>query len=92
MHMFQYEIKISGRVQGVGFRYYTQKQANIFELKGWVKNTVDGGVLVMVQGEKAVIDTFIDYLWIGPTLARVRNVSKVQMQVVHEFTSFEVRG
>lgn len=90
--MVQYEIKISGRVQGVGFRYYTQRQARIFELKGWVKNTVDGVVLVMVQGEKAVIDTFIDYLWIGPTLSRVRNISKIEMQVVHKFTSFEVRG
>ncbi len=89
--MVQYEIKISGRVQGVGFRYYTQKQARAFELNGWVKNTVDGGVLVMVQGEEAVIKTFIDYLWIGPTLSQVRNVTAAQMQVIQEFTNFEVR-
>lgn len=90
--MVQYEIKISGRVQGVGFRYYIQKHANIFELKGWAKNTVDGGVLVMVQGEKAVIDTFIDYLWIGPTLSNVRNIYDVEMQLIEEFVDFEVRA
>ncbi|WP_346854793.1 acylphosphatase [uncultured Draconibacterium sp.] len=89
--MVQYEIKVTGRVQGVGFRYYTQKQAKLFELKGWVKNTVDNGVLVMVQGEETVIKTFIDYLWIGPTLSQVRNITQVKMQVVEEFADFQVR-
>jgi acylphosphatase len=90
--MVQYEIKIIGRVQGVGFRYYTQKQARIFGLNGWVKNTVDGNVIVVVQGEKSEIITFIDYLWIGPTHSRVQNISKIQMTVIHKFTDFEIRG
>ncbi|MDB4583071.1 acylphosphatase [Draconibacterium sp.] len=89
--MVQYEIKITGRVQGVGFRYFTQKQANIFGLKGWVKNTVDNGVLVMVQGEETVIETFIDYLRIGPTRSRVNNITKARMNIVDVFTDFEVR-
>ncbi|MCY1722961.1 acylphosphatase [Prolixibacteraceae bacterium Z1-6] len=89
--MVQYEIKINGRVQGVGFRYYTQKQARIFELTGWVKNTVDGGVVVLAQGEEAAIRTFIDYLWIGPTLSRVTNITQVEMQILEEFSDFQVR-
>ena len=90
--MVQFEIKITGSVQGVGFRYYAQKQARILNLNGWVRNTVDGGVLTIVQGEKAAIDTFIDYLWVGPPLSRVKNITTAEMQVIHEYTDFEVRS
>lgn len=89
--MIQYEIKITGKVQGVGFRYFTQKRAREFELKGWVKNTVDRGVLVMVQGDEAAIYTFIEHLKIGPTLSRVDKISKVKMQIIKEFSGFEIR-
>lgn len=89
--MVQYEIKITGRVQGVGYRHFSQKQANNFGLKGWVKNTVDNGVLVMVQGEETVIETFIDYLRIGPTRSRINSITKARMEIVEAFTNFEVR-
>ena len=89
--MLQYEINITGRVQGVGYRYYTQKQAKILNLNGWVRNTVDGGVLVVVQGEKAAIETFVDYLWAGPPLSSVKSIAKAEMQIVKEFSDFEVR-
>jgi len=89
--MVQYEIKVSGKVQGVGFRYYTQKQAKILNLNGWVKNSTDGGVLVMVQGEKTAIETLADFLWIGPPLSDVKSVFKVEMQIIEEFSDFEVR-
>ncbi|WP_167613631.1 acylphosphatase [Maribellus sediminis] len=89
--MLQYEIKISGRVQGVGFRYFTQKQATIFDLTGWVRNTPSGGVVVMVQGEKAVLDTFVDYLRIGPPLSRVTTVSVVEMKITENFSDFRVK-
>jgi acylphosphatase len=88
--MIQYEIKISGKVQGVGFRYFTKKRANEFELKGWVKNTVDRGVLVMVQGDETVVDTFIDHLKMGPSLSRVDKISKAKMQITKEFSDFKV--
>jgi len=89
--MVQYEIKVTGRVQGVGFRYYTVQQAEIFKLKGWVRNTVDGGVLVMVQGDKEVIETFIDYLRIGPTYSRVTNVSYSAVQTQEQLTNFSIK-
>lgn len=89
--MVQYEITVKGRVQGVGFRYYTKKQAEIFNLKGWVKNTSTGNVLVMVQGEQAEINTFMDYLRVGPTLSRVTEVNKVLMQVTQVYTDFQIR-
>jgi len=89
--MVQYEIKITGRVQGVGFRYFAQRQANILGLTGWVKNTVDGAVMVMVQGDETTVETFIDYLRIGPTLSHVTNISKVKMKVLDKFSEFKVR-
>ncbi|HPF51424.1 MAG TPA: acylphosphatase [Draconibacterium sp.] len=89
--MVQYEIKVIGRVQGVGFRYYVQKQAQIFQLKGWVRNSADGSVVVMVQGEKVVIDTFIDYLRIGPTMSRVTNIIATPVNFSEPFPDFKIR-
>lgn len=89
--MVQYEIKIKGHVQGVGYRYFVQKQAEIFQLKGWVRNSPDGSVLVMVQGEKAVIDTFIDYLRIGPTMSRVTNVLASPVNLCEPFPDFRIK-
>ncbi len=89
--MVQYEIKVTGRVQGVGFRYYTLQKAEIFKLKGWVRNTVDGGVVVMVQGDKDVIETFIDYLRIGPSYSRVSNVSYSVVQTQELFKEFSIK-
>jgi len=89
--MVQYEIKVTGRVQGVGFRYYVQRQAKILNLTGWVRNTLDGGVLVLVQGSQAAIDTLADYLWIGPPLSQVKSVFKTEMQLLEEYSDFEVR-
>jgi acylphosphatase len=88
--MVQYEIKITGRVQGVGFRYFTQKKANEIGIKGWVKNTRDGAVEVLVQGTETVINTFTDYLQIGPPLSRVDHISKVKMHIAREFSNFKV--
>ena len=88
--MIQYEIKITGRVQGVGFRYFTQKKAAGIGIKGWVKNSRDGGVLVTAQGNETDLNTFIDYLQIGPTLSRVDGISKVKMQIVTEFLDFKI--
>ena len=89
--MVQYEIKITGRVQGVGFRYFVQKQAAEFNIKGWVKNTSDGGVLVMAQGEFKAMEAFLDHLRIGPSMARVLKVEKNQMPELEDFIDFRVR-
>lgn len=89
--MIQYEIKISGRVQGVGFRYFVYQKAKEFGIKGWVKNSVDGGVLVMVQCDTTEIDIFIDYLRIGPTRSRVDKISKHKMELLVDFDNFSIK-
>lgn len=89
--MVQYEIIVTGRVQGVGFRYFTKKQADILNLKGWVKNTSTGNVLVMVQGDKELINTFTDYLRIGPTMSRVIKVVSAPVALTESFPDFRVK-
>lgn len=89
--MVQYEIKITGRVQGVGFRYFVQKRANEFGIKGWVKNTPDGGVQVMAQGHEKDMETFLEHLKIGPSMARVVKLEKSILPGLEDFTCFSIR-
>lgn len=89
--MPQYEIKINGRVQGVGFRYYAKKQADFLRLNGWIKNLSDGSVMVIVQGEETDINTFIDYLRIGTSRSQVTNLQKVKIQGGVAFAEFSIR-
>lgn len=87
----QYEYRITGRVQGVWFRRFVQEKAQELGLSGWVKNTVDGGVLVVAQGFGPELDAFTDWLYIGPPLARVTRVEKTRITGLSDFTHFEIR-
>ena len=86
--MIQYEIKITGKVQGVGFRYFAHQKASEIGITGWVKNSRDGGVLIIAQGDETDLNTFIDFLQIGPARARIDNISKYKMQTPTNFQSF----
>ncbi len=71
-------IKIKGRVQGIGFRYWAVKTANqIGGISGWVHNEVDGSVEIMMRGEEENIDKMILACHQGPSLARVDKVEFV---------------
>ena len=89
--MVQYEIRVTGRVQGVGFRYYVQQQAKLLNVTGWTRNTVDGGVMVVAQGPEPAVKRLIDYLWIGPPLSLVKSVHPAELQVIESYSNFEVR-
>jgi acylphosphatase len=89
--MVQYEIKITGRVQGVWFRAYAQERAKEIGIKGWVKNNSDGNVLVMAQGEKQDIATFIDYLRTGSPLSRVENIFTSEINGLSDFDNFTIK-
>ena len=90
--MVQYDIEITGRVQGVGFRQFTLHKARQLNVSGWVRNTMDGKVQLVAKGNKQDLETFIDYLKSGPSMARVENVSKYQMQKLDDFSEFMVKG
>ncbi len=69
------QIKVTGRVQGVGFRYYTYKKAHMLGIKGFVRNEPDGSVYIeAVAPDHKTMEIFIDYIKQGPSAARVDNV------------------
>jgi len=89
--MINYEIKISGRVQGVGFRYFVQQKANEMGITGWVRNSVDGSVIIVAQGIEPELKTFIDYLYIGPTRSRVDRITANKIVLPTVFDNFSVK-
>lgn len=66
---------VSGRVQGVGFRYATRRQLSALSLEGEASNLADGRVHVRARGQAAALDKLERWLWIGPPTARVEKVT-----------------
>ncbi|MCD6178889.1 MAG: acylphosphatase [Bacteroidales bacterium] len=83
-------IKISGKVQGVGFRYYTKKKAKECHVNGFVQNKPDGSVYIEAHGEKIDVDTFIDWCKRGPDWARVLE-SRISELPNQKWDGFEVK-
>ncbi len=67
-------VVVSGRVQRVGFRYATQKQATLLGIAGWVKNVSDGSVEIHAEGAEDAVEKFLDWCRIGSMASRVDNV------------------
>jgi len=65
---------VSGRVQGVCFRMYTRDKALSLDLKGWVRNLLDGRVEIVAEGEGEKIGLFVDLIRAGPSSARVTDL------------------
>ncbi|MDH3220756.1 MAG: acylphosphatase [Gammaproteobacteria bacterium] len=64
----------SGRVQGVGFRYFVKRQAEARQVRGYVRNLRDGRVEFLLQGEADAIADLVDHIRHGPSHARVTEV------------------
>jgi len=67
-------LKIYGRVQGVWFRANTKEMADKLGLHGWVRNTNDGGVEAVFEGNDEAVEKAIEWCHHGPPLARVEKV------------------
>ena len=65
---------VSGRVQGVGFRYATAEKASSLDINGYVRNLPDRRVEVLACGEEQAVVALRNWLWQGPSLARVSDV------------------
>ncbi len=83
--------RISGIVQGVGFRYFTRNEARSLGLGGWVCNRPDGSVEVQVEGEKNVLSRFESQLKQGPPSGEVNQVSRIDVDGDERFGEFEIR-
>ena len=65
---------VSGRVQGVYYRGSAQARARELGITGYARNLADGRVEVLACGDSVQVTTFIEWLWVGPTAARVTSV------------------
>ena len=72
--MVSLRLEISGRVQGVGFRYSMRDEATRRGVRGWVRNRRDGSVEALAQGEPAAVEALVDWARRGPPGARVTEV------------------
>lgn len=89
--MIQAHVFFSGAVQGVGFRYTTQRLATTLGLKGWVRNLAQGGVELMVEGSKETIEQLlqnIDEHYTGS----IRNKTVSYSDAVEHFEDFEIKA
>lgn len=76
--MKHYNITISGRVQGVGFRYSAMKMANSYGIKGFIRNEPDGSVYLEVEGNEPNIGLFLGWCEKGPGYGRIDRVTKTE--------------
>ena len=83
------QFRVSGRVQGVGFRYATQQAARDIGVNGWVRNRRDGDVEGVAEGETTSLDAFVDWLRQGPRHAVVGDVSTSD-QPLSGFRRFDI--
>jgi len=88
--MKTYHYIVQGRVQGVNFRYYTQRTAYQLGVTGTVKNLYNGDVEVYAQGEEEVIKKFEDFLNRGPSSARVERVIRKEFEDKNAYPDFDV--
>jgi acylphosphatase len=85
---------IRGRVQGVGFRWFVQREASELELRGWVRNTEDGDVEVVASGSAEDLGELRSSLRRGPRGARVDNVieHRLDESEARQLSAFRIEG
>jgi acylphosphatase len=84
--------RIRGRVQGVGYRYFTQRIALRLGIRGWVRNLPNGDVEVYAEADGAVLASFRYELEGGPASSAVDEVAEEAAVRTDRYSSFEIRG
>jgi acylphosphatase len=85
-----FAIRVTGKVQNVGFRHYTVQMAKEFNISGFVKNQPDGSVYIEAEGETSALEGFMSWCRRGPQWARVDGF-EVQEQPVMGYKEFRVK-
>lgn len=86
------ELKLSGLVQGVGFRYRTWQHAIALGLQGWVKNNADGTVSIWAEGSRGRLRAFLDWCYTGGGLARVERIESGWRAATNSYHDFSIIG
>jgi acylphosphatase len=84
-------ILVRGKVQGVFFRDYAKKEADKLQLTGWVRNTHDGGVEIVAEGDKTCLRRFIVLCETGNSLSTVTNVDYDWEEYSGKFNDFYIK-
>lgn len=86
------DARVTGRVHGVGFRYFVMREAMALGLRGWVANEADGSVHCVAEGSRERLEALLDLLREGPPASIVDAVSEAWMPATGTFGSFAVRS
>ena len=90
--MKRLSITVTGRVQGVGYRFFAQEAADALGVSGWVRNTFHRTVELEAQADERTLEDFCSRLREGPVLAHVADLNVLECPVIPDETCFEVRG
>ncbi|MFC1524165.1 acylphosphatase [Thermodesulfobacteriota bacterium] len=82
---------VSGRVQGVFFRAFTQKEAERLRLTGWTRNLPDTTVEVLMEGDQEAVNSMLQWLHQGSPMATVDSITTEEQQVLHDRQDFTIR-
>lgn len=90
-NMQSVHILVNGRVQGVGFRRFAQKEAQQLGLTGWTRNLLDGRVEIKATGSLTLLESFQLRLQQGPTFSHVAEVIVKKLEVLENFSNFSIK-
>jgi acylphosphatase len=83
---------VRGRVQGVGFRWFVEREACLLGIAGWVRNNLDGSVEILAQGTRHQLAGMHSRLREGPRAARVDDVEVSEAKSLAGLSSFRIEG
>jgi acylphosphatase len=81
---------VSGEVQGVGFRFFSQRSAATHQVVGYVKNRKDGKVEAYAEGKSEAVEAFKSDILVGPIYAKVIDLEETVLDVTNTYSSFRV--
>ncbi|MHA6644278.1 acylphosphatase [Mesorhizobium sp. A623] len=87
-----YKVHITGRVQGVSFRFWAREEAERLGLKGWVRNEPDGSVAALIAGPNGAVTLMLERFWQGPAGAVVADVRTEAADSADAPTGFRIAG
>jgi acylphosphatase len=83
---------VRGRVQGVGFRWFVEREARALGISGWVRNNSDGSVEVLASGTQEQLFGLRSRLQQGPRASRVDNVEEAEAKPIAGLNTFRIEG
>jgi len=84
------KLTMSGKVQGVGYRRWFEKEAKHLNLKGYVKNLANGDVDAVIVGDEQAILSLIRLSYVGPLRANVTNIHKEELNSAPDYADFKM--